>query len=54
MAKREWIICGNCIYFDKCPSGKAKLINVDKNSAVYNEIGCYDYEQVSPKQMKLL
>jgi len=53
MTKKQWIICGNCIYLDKCHAGKAKLINVDVNSSIYNDIGCYDHEQINPKQMKL-
>ena len=53
MSKKQWIICGTCSKIEKCKSGKAKLINVDRNSAAYNEIGCFDYEQVSPKQIKL-
>ncbi len=51
--KKQWITCGSCQFLTKCKAGKAKLINVDTNSPVYNEIGCFDYEQASPKQIKL-
>ena len=53
MAKKQWIICGTCTNLEKCSAGKAKLINVEYNSTAYNDIGCFDYEQVSPKQIKL-
>ena len=53
MTKKQWIVCGTCQHLEKCSAGKAKLINVEYNSAVYNDIGCFDYKQVSPKQIKL-
>jgi len=53
MKNKQWIICGTCQHLGKCTAGKAKLINVDRNSAAYNEIGCFDYEQINPKQIRL-
>jgi len=57
MAKKQWIICGTCKYLSKCTAGNAKLINIDINSPVYNDIGCFDFQQyydlINPKQMKL-
>lgn len=53
MTKKQWIICGTCIHLEKCKSGKAKLVNVEYNSAAYNDIGCFDYEQINPKQIRL-
>ena len=53
VSKKLWINCGTCPYLDKCKSGKSKLNNVPADSPIYNDIGCYDYEQVIPKQMKL-
>jgi len=53
MTKKQWITCGSCIHLNNCKSGKAKIVNVDRNSAAYSEIGCYDYEQTNPKQIRL-
>ena len=53
MSKKQWIICGNCIYLEKCQAGKTKIVDIDVNSPIYNEIGCYDHEQINPKQQKL-
>jgi len=54
MKNKKWVICGTCPYLDNCKAGQAKTSNITANSPVYNEIGCFDYEQVNPKQMKLL
>jgi hypothetical protein len=53
MSKKQWIICGNCVYYYKCQAGQLKMIGIDANSPLYNDIGCYDHEQASPKQIKL-
>ncbi|EKE04341.1 MAG: hypothetical protein ACD_20C00086G0031 [uncultured bacterium] len=56
MAKK-WIICGECKYFYDCKAGQSRMQNVDINSKVYPEIGCYEHEQyllqISDRQMKL-
>lgn len=54
---KKWIICGECQFFHDCKAGQARMKNVDINSKVYNEIGCYEHEQyiiqTQDKQLKL-
>ncbi len=44
MAKK-WIICGECEHFNLCKSGQSRMHNVESNSAVYSDIGCFNHEQ---------
>lgn len=53
MKNKQWITCGSCLYLDKCKSGKAKMVNTSVDSPIYQDIGCFDYEQVNPKQIRL-
>jgi len=55
MKSKVWIICGDCKYLQECKCGQARVKNVDINSKIYNDIGCFDYEQYGDnKQLKLL
>ena len=55
---KKWVKCGECEHFSKCNAGQARMQNVDINSKIYNEIGCYAHEQyllqTTGKQLKLL
>jgi len=54
MKSRKWIICGDCKYLSVCKCGQLRLHNVDINSKIYNDIGCFDYDQyLNDKQLKL-
>ena len=57
MAKKIFMICGNCKYLSVCKTGKSRIIDIDVNSEVYNDIGCFGYEQyyflTQPKQITL-
>lgn len=55
MKNKKWIICGNCKYLNDCKCGQDRIQFVDINSEIYNDIGCFDYEQYSNnRQLKLL
>ncbi|MDD3013965.1 MAG: hypothetical protein PHC34_09715 [Candidatus Gastranaerophilales bacterium] len=54
MKSKEWISCGDCKYLHECKCGQLRIQNVDADSKIYNDIGCFDYEQYSNnKQLKL-
>lgn len=57
MSKKNWNCCGECKYLSQCPSGQTRIENVDPNSDIYSDIGCYNYEQyyllTRDKQLKL-
>ena len=57
MSRKNWIICGDCNFFSKCKAGQNKMQNVEINSKIYFEIGCYEYEQyylsADGRQLKL-
>jgi hypothetical protein len=54
MSKKKWISCGDCVYLPACKCGQTRLENVDTNSKIYSDIGCFEHEQhLSNKQLKL-
>ena len=57
MAKKQWIICGECEYFSKCKAGQLKMENISPDSKIYNDIGCFNFEQyyflTQDRQLKL-
>jgi hypothetical protein len=54
---KKWITCGDCKHFANCKAGQARMQNIDINSKIYNEIGCFGFEQyflqIDGRQIKL-
>ena len=57
MAKKQWIICGECEYLSQCKAGQSKTQNITQDSKVYDDLGCYNFEQyyllTQDRQLKL-
>lgn len=57
MTKKTWIACFSCKFIDKCLSGKSRIVNVQSDSPVFEDIGCFGHEQyknqIEPKQLKI-
>ena len=57
MTKKKFNACGNCKYLSECKTGQSRIINIDINASIYNDIGCFEHEQyfllTQPRQISL-